>query len=171
MAFFPTRRLLSQFTNRAIVYSQNGDPSNVLTALRYPQLSVPAPNTVNIKFILAPVNPADINVIEGVYPSKPSQDTTLATTGKGSPDHPVFIGGNEGLAQITAVGNGVDGLKVHDWVVMTKQQSGTWCTSKNISIADIVKVPRADGLTEVHGATMTVCLLCGNGSQAWVCVD
>jgi trans-2-enoyl-CoA reductase len=160
MAFFPTRRLFTQLTNRAIVYSQNGDPSKVISVLRYPQLAPPPSNTVNIKFLLAPINPADINVVEGVYPSKPDEETALATSGKGSQEDPVFVGGNEGLARVTAVGSGVNGLKLDDWVVMTKPQSGTWCTSRNVRVSDVIKVPRSEGLTEVHAATMTVSYHC-----------
>ncbi|KAF9457522.1 hypothetical protein BDZ94DRAFT_222612 [Collybia nuda] len=156
MPFLPTPRLLSQLTNRAIIYSQNGDPSKVLTSLRYPELPPPASETVNIKFLLAPINPADINVVEGVYPSKPTEETSLTTSGKGSPEQPVFVGGNEGLARVTAIGNGVGDLKLDDWVVMTKPQSGTWCTSRNVHASDIIKVPWRHGLSQVHAATMTV---------------
>jgi trans-2-enoyl-CoA reductase len=154
MAFFPTRRLFSQVLNRAIVYSQNGDPAKVLTSLRYPQLSNPAPHTINIQFLLAPINPADLNVVEGVYPAKPGKEATITTAG--SDQKPVLIGGNEGLARVTAIGSGVDGLRLDDWVVMTKPQSGTWCTSKNVGAADVLKVPREGGLSEVHAATITV---------------
>ncbi|RDB20888.1 putative trans-2-enoyl-CoA reductase, mitochondrial [Hypsizygus marmoreus] len=149
MAFHSTRRLLSQCTNRAIVYSQNGDPAKVLTAVSFRPLPPPAPNTVNVKFLLAPINPADLNVIEGVYPAKPSPTPGLTA-------EPVFVGGNEGLARVTSIGDGVSGLSRDDWVVMTKAQIGTWCTGKNVGVHDIVKVPRVDGLTEVHAATMTV---------------
>ncbi|KAF8074808.1 hypothetical protein FPV67DRAFT_1777589 [Lyophyllum atratum] len=156
MPFFPTRRLLSEFTNRAIVYSQNGDPSKVLKVLSYRPLPPPSPNTLNVKFILAPINPADLNVIEGVYPAKPTPDSTLASAGLGSSDQPVYVGGNEGLAQVMEVGNGVSCLEKNDWVIMTKPQIGTWCTSKNIGANDVLKIPRVDGLSEVHAATMTV---------------
>lgn len=151
-----TKRLFSEWVNRAIVYSENGDPSKVLTSLRYPSLPVPASNTVNIRFILTPINPADLNVIEGVYPSKPSVNTSLTPSGKGSKEHAVFVAGNEGLARVTAVGNGVNGLKEHDWVVMTKPQVGTWCTNKNVDVADVVRIPRVPNLSEAHGAMMTV---------------
>jgi trans-2-enoyl-CoA reductase len=60
------------------------------------------------------------------------------------------------LAQVTDVGKGVGGLEKNDWVVMTKQHSGTWSTSKNVGVDDVLKVPRVDALSEVLGATMTV---------------
>lgn len=144
--------------DRAIAYSQNGDPSQVLTALTYPPPPPPGPDTINIKFLLSPVNPSDVNVVEGIYPSKPARNDALATSGKGSKDEPVFVGGNEGLAQVTDVGSGVSGFQKGDWVIMTKQQLGTWSTSKNVGAGDILKVQRLNGVSEVHGATLTVCL-------------
>src|SRR6266436_2900358 len=96
----PFRRRFSTsaalLANRAIVYTANGPPPSVLSARTFPSLHLPLANTLNIKYLLAPVNPADINVIEGVYPSKPSL-TKLN-------DKDVFVAGNEGLAQITGVG-------------------------------------------------------------------
>lgn len=154
MPFSPTRRLLFQCINRALVYSQNGDPSKVLNVLRYRSLPPPKPNTVNIRFILAPIHPADLNVIEGIYPAKPISDITL---GKDGSREPIFVGGNEGLARVTAVGDGANGFKRDDWVIMTKPQIGTWCTSKNVGVDEVLKVPRVDGLSEVNAATMTVC--------------
>ncbi|KAF8892102.1 trans-2-enoyl-CoA reductase [Infundibulicybe gibba] len=145
-----------QRADRAIVYTQNGDPSKVLTAFTYPPLPAPGPSTVNIKFLLSPINPADVNVVEGVYPSKPNLNDSLAASGKGSVEEPVYVGGNEGLGQVIAVGSGVSGLQKGDWVVMTRQQAGTWSTSKNVNATDVIKVPKRAGLTEVHAATMTV---------------
>ncbi|KAJ6621315.1 hypothetical protein B0H10DRAFT_2163138 [Mycena sp. CBHHK59/15] len=142
-------------TNRAIVYARTGDPSQVLGALTFPALPSPPPNTLNIKFLLSPINPADVNVIQGVYPAKPAL-TQLVESGTGSKEQPVFIGGNEGLAEVTHVGTGISSLSAGDWVVMTKSQSGTWSSSKNVGEQDVLKLPRGEGLTEVHGATMTV---------------
>ncbi|KAE9400368.1 NAD(P)-binding protein [Gymnopus androsaceus JB14] len=121
--------------NRCIIYQQNGDPTQVLSAITFPKLPSPSPNTVNLKFLLAPLNPADVNTIEG--------------------DEPVFVGGNEGLGQVVEVGDGVEGLEKGDWVVMDKPQLGTWSTSRNVSFKDVIRLPSA-GLTEAHGATMTV---------------
>ncbi|KAJ7695193.1 hypothetical protein B0H17DRAFT_1056761 [Mycena rosella] len=135
--------------NRAVVYTQTGDPSQVLTTVTYDALPSPAPDTLNIRFLLAPINPADINVVQGVYPAKPSLTSLVE-------GHEVFVGGNEGLAEVVQVGTGVSGLTSGDWVVMTKAQAGTWASSRNVRPQDVLRLPRADGLTEVHGATMTV---------------
>ena len=137
--------------NRAIVYNTNGDPAHVLSAFSFPDLPSPPPNTVNIKLLLAPINPADINVIEGVYPAKPDPDVSLSE-GK---DCPLFVGGNEGLGEVMDIGEGVIGLRKGDWVVLIRAQSGTWSSAKNVTSSDVLVVPK-QGLSEVQAATITV---------------
>lgn len=137
---------------RAIVYSKNGDPASVLSAVSFPNLPPPAPRTANVRFLLSPINPADINVIEGVYPARPSPSTDLS-----SDACPVFVAGNEGVAEVLAVGDGVTDLKERDWVIMTKSQSGTWVSSKNVHVEDVLKVD-SSGLSAVQAATLTVCV-------------
>lgn len=119
-------------------------------------MSPPAPGTLNVKFLLSPINPADINVIEGVYPARPAPTTTFSESGLGSKAQPAFVGGNEGLAQVTALGEDGKGLEIGDWVVMGKPQLGTWCTSRNVGVDDVIKVPNAAKLSRVHAATLTV---------------
>ena len=156
--FVPRRTGIRLFSStvrcldRAIVYSELGNPVKVLRVLTYPSLAPPLPNSVNIRFLLSPINPADFNVVEGVYPSKPAKTDLLSHEGQS-----LFIGGNEGLAQVTAVGMGVDSLRVDDQVIMIKQQAGTWATDRNVAVNDVVKVPGAGALSESQAATMTVC--------------
>jgi trans-2-enoyl-CoA reductase len=141
--------------NRAIVYSQNGRPADVLRALTIPSLApAPPPQTANVRFILSPINPADVNVIEGVYPSKPQPSSFPGVQGD------VFVGGNEALAEVTAVGEkSVRGLKRGDWVVMKASQVGTWRGAANVREEQLLKVPRLEGLSEVNAATMMVCMV------------
>lgn len=68
------------------------------------------------------------------------------------------MGGNEGVAQVIDVGDGVEDLQIGDWVVMTKPQSGTWLSGKNVRQEDVLKVPKIEGLTQIHAATITVIL-------------
>jgi len=138
-------------TNRAIVYSQNGQPADVLRALTIPNLTTPpSPQTVNLRFILSPINPADVNVIEGVYPSKPRPSSFPGVQGE------VFVGGNEGLGEVTSVGEGVKSLNRGDWVIMKASQVGTWRSAANVREGQVLKVPRLQGLSEVNAATMMV---------------
>ncbi|KAI6022911.1 hypothetical protein BKA83DRAFT_97112 [Pisolithus microcarpus] len=51
-------------------------------------------------------------------------------------DAPVYVGGNEGLAEVVQVGDGVKELRKGDWVVMTKPQIGTWTSARNVGVQD-----------------------------------
>ena len=138
-------------TNRAIIYSQNGSPADVLRAIAIPNLATPPPpQTVNLRFLLSPINPADENVIEGVYPSKPEPSFFPGVQGE------VFVGGNEGLGEVTSVGEGVKNLERGDWVVMKDPQIGTWRSAANVREGQVLKVPRLEGLSELNAATMMV---------------
>lgn len=66
-------------------------------------------NQVLVKMLMAPINPSDINMIEGTYPILP----TLPA-----------VGGNEGLGQIVQVGADVKGIKVNDFVLPAKPGLG-----------------------------------------------
>ncbi|KAG9100903.1 mitochondrial 2-enoyl thioester reductase [Ceratobasidium sp. 370] len=136
-------------SRRAVVYSDTGDPAQVLSVSKISALSeqVPAGN-VGVRFLLSPVNPADLNVIQGVYPSKPEIRYDLGTSS------PSFIGGNEGLAQVERIGDGVGNISVGDWVIMAKPQSGTWASHAYASAKDVTPVDKRVG--EVRAATMTV---------------
>ncbi|QRV88805.1 Zinc-binding dehydrogenase [Ceratobasidium sp. AG-Ba] len=136
-------------SRRAIIYSETGDPSQVLSVSKVSALSekVPAGN-VGVKFLLSPINPADLNVVQGVYPSKPEIRNDLGTP------FPSFIGGNEGLAQVECVGNGVNNLSIGDWVILSKPQSGTWASHAYADAKDVIPVDKKVG--EVRAATITV---------------
>lgn len=146
------RTSTARLGQRAIVYSENGDPSSVLSAVSFPDLPPPAPKTANVRFLLSPINPADINVIEGVYPARPSPSTDLS-----SDTCAVFVAGKEGVAEVLSVGDGVTNLKERDWVVITKPQMGTWTSSRNVRVEDVLKVD-SSGLNPAQAATLTVCV-------------
>lgn len=63
--------------------------------------------------IVAPVNPADINTIQGMYPVKPTLPSTP---------------GFEGIGEVVATGPAVDKLVPGDRVI-TDGAIGTWCTA------------------------------------------
>ncbi|OCH93708.1 NAD(P)-binding protein [Obba rivulosa] len=135
--------------NRAIVYTQVGHPAINLRTYTFPTLPLPSPGSVNIRYRLSPINPSDLNVIEGAYPVQPDPDMLL------SPDGDLFVPGNEGLAEVTAVGDGVQSLSVGDWIVVAKQQSGTWVSARTVRAEDVVKLPKGD-VSEASAATITV---------------
>ncbi|CAE6528547.1 unnamed protein product [Rhizoctonia solani] len=136
-------------SRRAVIYSNTGDPAQVLSVSRISPLpdSVP-PGHIGVKFLLSPINPADLNVVQGVYPSKPTIRDNLGTPS------PAFIGGNEGVGQVERVGSGITELTIGDWVVMTKPQSGTWASYAYVEPGDVTKVDKRIG--ETRAATITV---------------
>lgn len=148
---------ISRALSRAVVYQGHGAPSQVLRIQSYPHLPPPPPQSLNLQFILSPINPADINVIEGIYPSKPRLRTLFTSARLGEGAQEAYIAGNEGLARITSIGAGVPGnYKVGDWVVMLTPQLGTWCSTLNVKLNDVLLVPNSDKLSEVQAATMMV---------------
>ncbi|TCD68433.1 mitochondrial 2-enoyl thioester reductase [Steccherinum ochraceum] len=139
--------------HRALVYSETGQPADVLRATTYPTLPSPRQDWVNVKFLLSPINPSDINTIEGVYPSRPS--LLSSWTPDGTPlEQPVYPAGNEGVAVVTAVGGGVKDLKEGDRVIITAQQTGTWASARTVQSQAVTKVP--EELSDVNAATITV---------------
>ena len=83
-----TRRAQSAW---ALTYRRHGPPAE---ALRLERVAVPAPGPgeVRVRMLAAPVNPADLNVVEGVYPLRPVLD-----------DEPV-VGGTEGVGVVEGSG-------------------------------------------------------------------
>lgn len=109
----------------ALVYRTHGDPSQViqLETLKLPVLEA---KSVLVKMLAAPINPADINMIQGTYAILP--------------DFPA-VGGNEGVGQVLEVGSQVQTVKVGDWVIPRDAGLGTWRTAAVFSEDDLVTVP------------------------------
>ncbi|KAF9045741.1 GroES-like protein, partial [Hymenopellis radicata] len=146
---------------RALTYASHGPPSQVLRLVTLPALPPPPPNTVNVKFLRSPVNPADINVIQGVYPVKARTNLNES-----------WIGGNEGVAEVVNVSDGETNLKVGDRVIPCTPQLGTWRARANIASDDLVKVPRDWSLKRAAAASVNpptaIRMLLDNPSDGWV---
>ena len=83
-------------------------------------------NNIFIKFLAAPINPADFNMIEGVYSIKPNLPA---------------IGGNEGVAVITNIGNNIQHLNIGDYVIPKEPGFGTWRTHAICSADEMSIIP------------------------------
>lgn len=147
------KRQLTTVSTRAVVYESNGNPSSVLSVVTYPPLPRPTSSSVTVKNLLSPVHPSDINAIEGVYPHQP-RARRLIINGQ---ERTLHIPGNEGLGEITDIGEDVNGLEKGDWVVFGKGQSGTWSSGQMLEEADVIKVDRESGISAVNAATLVVC--------------
>jgi len=117
-------------------------------------ISPPHSNFMTLRFLASPINPADINQIQGVYPSKPTFTTNLGTP------NPIAVAGNEGVAEIIALGEGVkkEGFKKGDWVFMKGPGFGTWRTHASATTNDVVKLDdhMREGITAIQAGTVSI---------------
>jgi len=124
----------------AAVYNQYGNPRNVVKLETIPLPNDLKPNEVLVKMLAAPINPADINMIQGTYGSSPKSFPA--------------IGGNEGVGVVQQVGSSVRGLKVNQRVIPAKPGFGTWRQFAVASEDDLQAVP--DNIPVEYSATISV---------------
>ncbi|KAK6776838.1 hypothetical protein RDI58_027839 [Solanum bulbocastanum] len=98
--------------SKAVVYDQHGSPDVVTRVTELPPVEI-NDNDVCVRMLAAPINPSDINRIEGVYPVRPPMPA---------------VGGYEGVGEVHAIGSAVKGLSPGDWVIPSPPSSGTWQT-------------------------------------------
>ncbi len=83
----------------------------------------PGVGEVLVKMVTAPINPADLNTIEGKYGTLPKLPAVL---------------GSEGTGVVEAVGSGVEGLSAGDRVGVLCR--GTWASRILVSATDVFPV-------------------------------
>ncbi|KAF6715566.1 Trans-2-enoyl-CoA reductase, mitochondrial [Oryzias melastigma] len=115
----------SSKTCLALVYTNHGDPAKVLQ-LKNVDLPPIGEKDVLIKLLAAPINPSDINMIQGTYAILPDLPS---------------IGGNEGVGEIIDIGKQVKSLKAGDWVIPRDAGLGTWRTEAVLAEDDVISVP------------------------------
>lgn len=135
--------------SKALVYSKYGEPQDVLQ-LHGHSISPPSGSQAVVRFLNCPINPADINQIQGVYPSKPEMTTALGTS------EPAAVAGNEGVAEVISTGAEVKNLQKGDWVIMKSTGMGTWCTHKALDESQLLKIDDKEGLTPLQVGTVSV---------------
>lgn len=111
----------------AALYSRHGSPLEVLETATA-ELPDPGPGQALVANILAPINPADLNTIEGSYPLRPLLPATP---------------GVEGAGIVRAVGPGVEertGI-VPGAVVLLPHGYGTWREAGLLAAAELIRVP------------------------------
>ena len=120
-------------------YSEYGDPSSVVRLLQEKISAQLEPSQVLARYILAPVNPADINVLQGTYPIRPALPAT---------------GGGEGVAKVLSVGAEVRDLSPGDWVLPARPMTGTWTTHSLAHHSDWIKI--RNDIPALGAATMLI---------------
>ncbi|KAI8047691.1 trans-2-enoyl-CoA reductase [Syncephalis plumigaleata] len=131
---------------RCVVFEQTGSPAQVL---RVREVALPAltKHSVHIRMLAFPINPADINQIEGVYPIKAHR----------MEEHSLWVPGNEGVAQVVAVGDeAASHFTPGDWVLPAAPAFGTWRTEMVVNHEQIDKLPRYETMTPLEAATLSV---------------
>ena len=125
------------------IISETGVPSEVL---QIQEVSEPTagPGEVLVRLTASPVNPADLNYIQGTYGKKPVLPA---------------VPGIEGAGVVTAVGEGVSGFQPGQ-AVLPLAGPGFWTESRVFPAADLVPLP--DGIDPFQAAMLRV-----NPATAW----
>ncbi|EEQ30900.1 enoyl-[acyl-carrier protein] reductase [Microsporum canis CBS 113480] len=136
---------------KAIVFPRYGEPKDVLNLHAY-SISPPNGTQCTLRLLAAPLNPADFNQIQGVYPAKPTFSTSLGTI------DPHAVAGNEGAFEVLSTGSGVKSLRKGDWVIMKHSGMGTWRTHAQWDESQLIKVKEEDreGLAPIQAGTVSV---------------
>ncbi|ROV87797.1 hypothetical protein VSDG_09581 [Cytospora chrysosperma] len=145
---------------KALVFPKAGEPVDVLSLHTHsisPQL--PA-RSVLVRTLAAPVNPADVNTIQGTYGVKPTYNTLLGTP------TPTSVPGNEACLEVLSVGSAVTTLQKGDWCIPASTGFGTWRTHALVEDAEqsLLKIDKTGGggggtgaaLSPVQVATVSV---------------
>eukprot|EP00252_Welwitschia_mirabilis_P009742 TRINITY_DN2257_c0_g1_i1.p1 TRINITY_DN2257_c0_g1~~TRINITY_DN2257_c0_g1_i1.p1 ORF type:complete len:375 (-),score=80.06 TRINITY_DN2257_c0_g1_i1:115-1239(-) len=124
--------------SKAVVYEEHGPPDKVTRLVDFPSVGL-GKKDVCVKMLAAPINPSDINRIEGVYPVRPSLPA---------------IGGYEGVGEIEALGPEVEKFSIGDWVIPLPPSFGTWQTYVVKEESAWYKVPK--NIPVEYAATVSV---------------
>ena len=130
-------------TISAAVYETHGNPADVLHVESRPW-PTPGADEVIVKMRAAPINPADLNQIEGKYPIKAKLPATP---------------GFEGAGIVVDVGADVKGLTSGALVILP-HNTGTWRDAVAVKADELIVVPT--GIQPVHAAMLKI-----NPMTAW----
>jgi mitochondrial enoyl-[acyl-carrier protein] reductase / trans-2-enoyl-CoA reductase len=130
-------------TINAAVYETHGNPADVLGVESRPW-PTPGAGEVIVKMRAAPINPADLNQIEGKYPIKAELPATP---------------GFEGAGTVVDAGAGVKSLTSGALVILP-HNTGTWRDAIAVKADELVVVPA--GIKPVHAAMLKI-----NPMTAW----
>lgn len=127
----------------AAIYETHGNPADVLRVETCPWPTAAADEAV-VRMSAAPINPADLNQIEGKYPVRAELPATP---------------GFEGAGVIVELGADVQGLTSGTLVILP-HNVGTWRDAVAVKAEDLVVVP--DGIEPVQAAMLKI-----NPLTAW----
>src|SRR5262249_32732419 len=111
-------------TINAAVYERYGNPADVLQ-VETRRWRTPAADEAVVKMRAAPINPADLNQVEGKYPVRAELPATP---------------GFEGAGVVVELGAGVQGLTTGALVILP-HNLGTWRDAVAVRAEDLFVVP------------------------------
>jgi trans-2-enoyl-CoA reductase len=127
----------------AVVYEKHGNPPDVLRVESRPW-PTPVQGEAVVKMQAAPINPADLNQIEGKYPVRPELPATP---------------GFEGAGVVVELGANVNDLTSGALVILP-HNVGTWRDAVAVKAEELVVVPK--GIEPVQAAMLKI-----NPLTAW----
>jgi trans-2-enoyl-CoA reductase len=130
-------------TINAAVYENHGNPADVLHVESRPW-PTPSAGEVIVKMRAAPINPADLNQIEGKYPVRAQLPATP---------------GFEGAGIVAEVDRDVTNVNAGALVILP-HNAGTWRDAVTVKADELVVVPA--GIEPVHAAMLKI-----NPMTAW----
>ena len=130
-------------TINAAVYETHGNPADVLRVESRPW-PTPAAGEVIVKMRAAPINPADLNQIEGKYPVRAELPATPGFEGAG-----IVV---DGAADVKDLSD--------DALVILPHNTGTWRDAVAVKADELVVVPAA--INAVHASMLKI-----NPMTAW----
>lgn len=108
----------------AIVYHEHGDPAEVVR-VETQEISAPGMGEALVEMQAAPINPVDLNVIEGRYPMRPPLPA---------------VAGVEGAGIVAAVGAVANGLRVGAHVLLP-WTAGSWREACLVPADQLIPIP------------------------------
>lgn len=108
---------------RAAQLNAFGQAEDVLRLVNLPD-PVVGPGQIRLEMLVATINPADLNVIEGKYGELP--------------DLPAIIG-NEGVGRVVELGAGVDNFALGDLAL--PMRPAAWCESMVVDASTALRLP------------------------------
>jgi mitochondrial enoyl-[acyl-carrier protein] reductase / trans-2-enoyl-CoA reductase len=130
-------------TINAAIYETHGKPEEVLQIQQRPRPRAGEGEAV-VEMRAAPINPADLNAIEGKYPVRPALPATP---------------GFEGSGVVVEVGGGVKNVSVGGRVILP-HDVGTWREALAVRAEKLIALP--DGIEMAQGAMLKI-----NPITAW----
>jgi NADPH:quinone reductase-like Zn-dependent oxidoreductase len=109
---------------RAVEIAAFGEPAAALHVVEMPEPGPPGPGEVVTRLVAAPIDPADLLMVRGLYGTRPEVPA---------------VAGLEGIGRVEAVGPGVDDLAIGDLVLHLPIHN--WQAFRRLRRADVLTLP------------------------------